>query len=539
MLPRDDVDTNDDVISHTEDVDASDDVISSEDVNPNNDVLPRDDVDPNDNVTSREDVDPNDDVISRDDINPNNLVTPPNSYISSMSTPPPTKDLYSSNIRGSRDIRKQNTLHSFPKMRKIDSSSSSLVSKRLYIGTPQEEKKETIILTRLEKMENSIIIINSSTGSTDLDKLTRVSTASGENPKKKDVMSSKVSRKLNPGNVPESVSIADDDNCHDTDKPEIPEPPVLSSVSNDQGEKNDAETFVVPATSSLAFTASTWHDLYSERITNKQNGSVRLPTNWRGVFAEALEKAFPYCCINFKRHKLYKVDSKLFKCWYYCTIEGCKLNGTALLDASFSLVLQNACTNLHHVKRKPNSFKARNVSGEDRKVLAETDADMAFPSKVYHRRLAALDETSFKMGNLKNVPQSKDVITQSKYENRKNSRVDDSIIVSLKELKNTYVKELNSKVIPGFIQFTSFDPLTVALWCEKDIELFHRMIKKHSLLIDATGTIATKLNGKEIFYFAFISFDRSLKVEPVPHIELLTDRASFNTRIHPVHFFRG
>ena len=84
-------------------------------------------------------------------------------------------------------------------------------------------------------------------------------------------------------------------------------------------------------------------------------------------------------------------------------------------------------------------------------------------------------------------------------------------------------------MIAGFIQFTSFDPLTVALWCEKDIELFHQMRIKHSLRVDATGTIASKLNEKEIFYFAFLSFSRSLNVEPVPHIELLTDRASFNT----------
>ena len=55
------------------------------------------------------------------------------------------------------------------------------------------------------------------------------------------------------------------------------------------------------------------------------------------------------------------------------------------------------------------------------------------------------------------------------------------------------------------------------------------MIKKHYLLVDATGSIATTLNGKEIFCFAFISFDRSLKVEQVPHIEVLTDRATFNT----------
>ena len=305
-----------------------------------------------------------------------------------------------------------------------------------------------------------------------------MSTTSGKKPETTNVLPSKVSRKLNRGSFTESVGIADDNYCHDTDKSKLPVPTVLSSVSNDQNEQNDAETFVVPATISLSFPASTWRDLYSQRIINKQTGSVRLPTKWGGVFAAALEKQFPYCCLNFKRHNLYKVASKLFKCWYYCTIESCKLKGTALLDASFSLTLRNAYTKLQHLKGKPNSFKARNVSGEDRKSLAESVANMAFPSKVYHRRLAALDETSFKMGNLGNVPQSKNIVTQCKYEHRKNSRVDDSIILSLKRLKHTYIKESKSKVIPGFIQFTSFDPLAVALWCEKDIELYHQMVKK-------------------------------------------------------------
>ena len=70
-------------------------------------------------------------------------------------------------------------------------------------------------------------------------------------------------------------------------------------------------------------------------------------------------------------------------------IEECGLRDTASFDASHSLVLQNANTALCHVKNKPNSFKARNVTGEERKVLGKSVKDMSFPSKVYHRRLAA------------------------------------------------------------------------------------------------------------------------------------------------------
>ena len=38
---------------------------------------------------------------------------------------------------------------------------------------------------------------------------------------------------------------------------------------------------------------------------------------------------------------------------------------------------------------------------------------------------------------------------------------------------------------------------------------------KHSLLVDATGTVTFKLNDKEVLYFAFISFDRFIKTEPL------------------------
>ena len=67
------------------------------------------------------------------------------------------------------------------------------------------------------------------------------------------------------------------------------------------------------------------------------------------------------------------------------------------------------------------------------------------------------------------------------------------------------------------------------MWSEKDIEHYHRMVNSHSVLVDATGTISLKINDKEIYYFSFLFFDRSLKTEPVPFLEILTDRATTNT----------
>ena len=138
------------------------------------------------------------------------------------------------------------------------------------------------------------------------------------------------------------------------------------------------------------------------------------------------------------------------------------MNGTAIRDASCYLTLHNQCTALKHIKGKSNTFKSRNVKGDERKALAKSVEDMAFPSKIYHRRLAALDETSFKMGNLKNVPQSKNVMTQCKYENRKNNRVDDSIIVSLQDLKRVKLKRGS-----GFYTIYIFSPVDCRIMVRK------------------------------------------------------------------------
>lgn len=55
------------------------------------------------------------------------------------------------------------------------------------------------------------------------------------------------------------------------------------------------------------------------------------------------------------------------------------------------------------------------------------------------------------------------------------------------------------------------------------------MSSSHAFIVDATGSLVFKNKDKEIFYFAFISYDRLIKTEPVAHIELLSDLSSTHT----------
>ena len=208
----------------------------------------------------------------------------------------------------------------------------------------------------------------------------------------------------NKGNLPKS-------DVNKGEKTEISdEPSIVNSASEVdhvvdihlESKPIDCQKFTVPEKTSVEFQGDVWGQLYS-KCTLNEGKTKMLPSHWTKVFSDALIATFPYCCVNFKRHKLFKNDSNLVKVWYYCKIEGCVLNGTATLDKSFSLTIFNKQTELKHEKGKQKSFESRNSKyleisggggggGADRKHLGEKVADMAFPSKYFHRKLASLDE---------------------------------------------------------------------------------------------------------------------------------------------------
>ena len=230
----------------------------------------------------------------------------------------------------------------------------------------------------------------------------------------------------------------------------------------------DCEKFTVQKNTSVKLNKNTWKDLHERCLTNKLGRKV-LPPDWTEVVSSVLGEVLPFCNILFKRHKLYETNSsKLAKFWFYCNISDCKLDGTATLNSSYSIDVLNKRTQLKHGKGKPKSFQSRPIRAQSRKILGEKAADMTYPSKLYHRKLSHLDDKLFQMGNLKDVPQSKNVITQCAYEYRKDNREDKSLINSLSLLKTRYNKEMKNKSVSGFIQSISFDPLTIGLWREQD-----------------------------------------------------------------------
>ena len=57
------------------------------------------------------------------------------------------------------------------------------------------------------------------------------------------------------------------------------------------------------------------------------------------------------------------------------------------------------------------------------------------------------------------------------------------------------------------------------------VELFYELGSVHSFVAEATSNIAITLCGKRIFYFDFVIYNRTVKTDPVPILEVLTDCA--------------
>ena len=67
-------------------------------------------------------------------------------------------------------------------------------------------------------------------------------------------------------------------------------------------------------------------------------------------------------------------------------------------------------------------------------------------------------------------------------------------------MKSEFLTKTSSDKIKGFIQHISVSPLLVAMWTEKDVEMYHEMCETYSLLVDATPGISL-INKKEILIF--------------------------------------
>ena len=187
-----------------------------------------------------------------------------------------------------------------------------------------------------------------------------------------------------------------------------------------------------------------------------------LPYNWSDVRANLLSQFLPHCCLNFKRRQLYPTKSQFIgKFWIYCSIAGCNLESNAVLLKSRQLIITNKYTRLKHLKGQVKSFRSRLIRGKEQLKSGESVANLSYPYKEFHKRLANLDDKSFRAGNLKDTSLSKKKLyEQCASDFRKSTFEDRDVIKSVQILKEKYDSSSTGKPIKGFIQFFSINPFS-------------------------------------------------------------------------------
>ena len=315
----------------------------------------------------------------------------------------------------------------------------------------------------------------------------------------------------------------------ETKRAKIPGPKSVGKKNTPSENPHSGKILKVklPIEATLKFSKELWNSLYKEAYT--KNGKIYLPRRWTNVLTKKLGEIEKFhCCPKFKRHFVPK-DAKgtyLFTCSFDCRIgKGiCNMKGKAILSKDFELrvVFQNR--NILHEKGAKDSFAARFIRGQQRVEIAKELTGKASPSKVWHQKLSELNPDDFDNGHLKNMGNSKNVYKTIKSEAAKLSLPDKDLVTSVMKLKGFYERSSTDKIIKGFIQSFNVDPFSISLWTQSDIEIYHRSAKKLPIILDATCGIIAAINDTRVFYFAMIIHNGSVKTEPIPLFQFLTDK---------------
>ena len=163
------------------------------------------------------------------------------------------------------------------------------------------------------------------------------------------------------------------------------------------------------------------------------------------------------------------------------------------------------------------------MTGSYRESLRQSLIDWPFPSKEFHKKLGDLADCSLKSGNLGEIVCTINVYKQIKHEGLKVKQKHEKIFLSIMELKEQYISEFDSSKIKGFCTIFSLEPFVVALWTERDVDIFHFSALNSAFMADATGSATFKVGSKMVLYYSLVLYDKTKKDEPLANVEIITD----------------
>ena len=132
------------------------------------------------------------------------------------------------------------------------------------------------------------------------------------------------------------------------------------------------------------------------------------------------------------------------------------------------------------------------------------------------------------MGNRTGCGVQPTTIRKIASESRQNEYISKDLVESLLAIRQLFIEKENSRNKPpskiqGFIHTISVHPLTVCMWSEGQVRLWHDRVLHDVAYLDATGTIVGNYNGKRSLYYALAVRHPTIGNPPIPVAEMITN----------------
>ena len=276
---------------------------------------------------------------------------------------------------------------------------------------------------------------------------------------------------------------------------------------------------------------------------------------WTSLIDSVIKEFNPYCVWKFNRHYIKAKGSRKNKTPYMtcnadCKVEGC---GCGVIFSIFNETDNEASINFTGTfDHKNGKTAARHVRGGDRndaKRLFESNVHTQ-PSRIYREKLNAITPNVYASGN-RNSCGSKKVFQNIKHE----------ATIKFKDLNFLHKELLNIQKematsdeksaleaghgyrrFFGYIQSFLLNPseISIMLFTEGCIRLYHQIIEKDILYADASGNLISNIDSfKKIFNYCLSLRHPLSRAPPLPVMECISSEHTEDAVRKMLVQFRG
>ena len=156
------------------------------------------------------------------------------------------------------------------------------------------------------------------------------------------------------------------------------------------------------------------------------------------------------------------------------------------------------------VRHERKERRSRHLRGLERKQIAEK-LKIHSPSTVYNLSFCSLTQSELEPGKRDKTGGSPDVIRKISSQESQKQYPDIDLVKSLSILREQFLQSGSSDfTIPGYIQRITAYPLSIILFTELGVRMYHYLAKSSTIFCDATGTVVSlkkfKSNDTLLYY---------------------------------------